>query len=1542
MVIYSHNGSTLLNVNVDDSSYRYEEIMGDSIVLLEFALTEHVEIDPGSYILYKGEKYELMSRESVTIQHTRNYEYKATFSGPQARFSRYVMYNNQDGRLKFDMFAQPITLLTMVIWNLNNREPGMWEIGDYVEKEQRLVSFNHTSVRDALNAIASAFDTEWSVEPNGSGFVINLRKVEFNKDNPLALKYGKDQGFKPGVGRLNYGDYGQVERVWIDGGERNLSIGKYGYTTLHFPRGLSFSMDKNGNYRYTVNGQTYTQTDFGPYNEGSSLSFVTDEWGASVKLASAASSCVEVSLDLTEYYPKRVGKTTGVFYLYKGDYLTYNELITAYPDVDWSEVQVDIVDTTLSDDEISGSNDGLDYSKYQFSNDDPLTVIFQNGNLAGREFNATFYKEAKKRTIVNEQTGEEEEIILRPANRFELERNTIDGVDMPNGIFRPNVSEQDDYIVTNCYLPDEYICNYPAFEGAELDALREACKFIRDNKDPQFTFKGEVDGLYAKRNWDAIGGKLILGGCISFQDDNIQPTPIVTRIMGIKEYVNNPYSPEITMSNETVKGGMSSMMASLKAADEHVIERVNEARRFSRRSFRDAKETIAMLAGALDYFSEGINPITVETMSLLVGDESLQFQFWHNRECTQRVVNPVVYDEDARKLRIPECVIQHMTLGIADVKPWESRNADEYLRWSMPAFNSATLRGENEDGSSVSDTAFYVYAKVDADNVAKPDDQRSTEELTHIVGEFLLSKTKMPFRSWEEGSSGSESEGEEGEEGDEPVSGGRYYHLLVGILNSEYEGSRSFAPMYGFTEVLPGQITTDVIRSANGDSYFDLVNNQFALGESLKFINNQLSLNGAFIQRGDDRYNLGAFRGQWTVGTQYEEGDEVWWQAPNGTISSYIYIYPNPTTASASNDPSHSNYWQVFAQGVVGSTGQSSFKSTIFCRTNETPIAPGSGVGSFPQPNPPSETSWQVFKEGNTPISGVYWHDGIPAGEEILWATNRIFTSDSRSPQQANWSTPRQMTDTDTFDVEFAYAQTGDADPATPTDANRHGGSGTQVWFDPVLDPTADWTEMYWRAERECVNGEWGNWVIVRVKGEKGSEGNGISDVKEYYAFSNSGNTPPSSWPWPNQNEDYPDTSGHAGEYLWTKTVISYTDPNKEDKVIYTALYIPTGAKGDTGAYLVSRGWYDRNDQNEYDMDGSGNVVHQVYYGNAERRDVVYFEDTQMWYMTNVDAGEFSNQAPAIYSSQSGSWETNTAYWSEFMSNLPNIATGFAFIDRLVVKNFNTAGQGNNASKRIVAEQNAITMYDSYNRACMIISGDPITASGTSETIQMSAKPSLISVDIVFPTDTIRHSSYIATGDTYPANVTVLGTANVKVNQRTVGFTVGANLASGSVRFEIRNYIVIDNTKTLLNSYAIGVTSANSSRTFSLNYPEKIFTLGAGNHTIYHTSEVIVTGPDAMPTSNGKLTISAGVSAAGTIVVTYPTLKTEIGSNGFRVMLSSDMMAQFTAENGSANLLIRSSNYGIWISDGFMKMMLGTANEWKTVINDNGFLKLTT
>ena len=48
-----HNNIEILNIQVDDSSYRYRAIKGDHNLTLYFSLAEHVEIPVGAYCVYE-------------------------------------------------------------------------------------------------------------------------------------------------------------------------------------------------------------------------------------------------------------------------------------------------------------------------------------------------------------------------------------------------------------------------------------------------------------------------------------------------------------------------------------------------------------------------------------------------------------------------------------------------------------------------------------------------------------------------------------------------------------------------------------------------------------------------------------------------------------------------------------------------------------------------------------------------------------------------------------------------------------------------------------------------------------------------------------------------------------------------------------------------------------------------------------------------------------------------------------------------------------------------------------------------------------------------------------------------------------------------------------------------------------------------------------------------------------------------------------------------------------------------------------------------
>ena len=161
-------------------------------------------------------------------------------------------------------------------------------------------------------------------------------------------------------------------------------------------------------------------------------------------------------------------------------------------------------------------------------------------------------------------------------------------------------------------------------------------------------------------------------------------------------------------------------------------------------------------------------------------------------------------------------------------------------------------------------------------------------------------------------------------------------------------------------------------------------------------------------------------------------------------------------------------------------TVQLAFKSIVFKRSDGRPQAPTDGSFGNPIPNG--------------------WYDSVPQGTDPIWMSSRYFTSDNQRPAGVNndnwnvWSTPALMSDTEDFDVEFSPAPTTNV-PTAPVDGRTHGGTyPSQVWFDPVLDPTADWSQMNWMATRtrylnDSGNAVWTAWKIMLIKGEPGDPG---------------------------------------------------------------------------------------------------------------------------------------------------------------------------------------------------------------------------------------------------------------------------------------------------------------------------------------------------------------------------------------------------------------------------------------------------------------------
>lgn len=811
MIIYSPTGETLLDVMPDDNSYRHRAIMGDNSLTLYFSLPQHVEIPVGAYCEHDGERYTLMHPESLKMHHTRHFEYTVELVAEQGKMSIWKFRNTVDGRLRFSLTAKPHEHLQMLVDNLNRRDSG-WTVGECIESAERVVNYEHAFCRDALALMAKAFDTEYEIV----GKRISLGAVEHDRVNALPLSYGKGNGFVSGVARTNGEDSVPTEILYVQGGERNIDRSKYGASTLHLPVNATIGFDGA-----RFEGET-------GYDARKARRYRTDEKGFAVQRADRPlSSKAEDSVDLTDIYPSRVGTVAEV--------ITANEKNHFY----------DFTDPTIPE--------TLDFEQCLIAGE-KMTVIFQSGMLSGREFEVKYAHAASG----------------KKARRFEIVPQEIDGQTMPGGAFVPRSGDK--YAVFHCMLPQAYINDTATRSGAEWDLLRKAVKHLYSHEDPKFSFTGTLDGIWAKRNWENVGGRLKIGAFILFSDKQFQPEGVAVRIVGIKDYINTPHSPEIELSNAPVSSSFGTTLKALESAAVAVEEKHREALQYSKRRFRDAQETAEMIGAALsDRFTNAISPAAVQTMSLLVGDESLQFRFVGSRTNPTAVPHVVTYNAKTKTVNAASGILQHLTLGIRSVSAKHSPS--EYRFWDVAAFTSGRL----DDAAK----KYYLYVR------APRNGNRA---------EFVLKESPVGFES-----------------------DATNYHLLVGVLNSEYDGDRSFAPLYGFSEVLPGRITTDRVATSDGRSFFDLAAGEMRLGDSLVYQNGRLSLRGTLVQNeGGVTSPLACYRGEWNATTTYYNGDEVRHTDAEGVVSTYRYIGERPSSGAPLTDKTK---WAISASGVKGKDG---------------------------------------------------------------------------------------------------------------------------------------------------------------------------------------------------------------------------------------------------------------------------------------------------------------------------------------------------------------------------------------------------------------------------------------------------------------------------------------------------------------------------------------------------------------------------------------------------------------------------------------------
>lgn len=364
---------------------------------------------------------------------------------------------------------------------------------------------------------------------------------------------------------------------------------------------------------------------------------------------------------------------------------------------------------------------------------------------------------------------------------YEVERAWDESTTMgyPNSLYPLN--EGDEFVLLDIPMPDYYV------SINEKKLLEQGKKMLADYTRVSAFYEPEIDAIRMKK----VGGVVTPGMYMQVMDEDIIDTEdhtdyVLIDSLSIDEITEIP-TYKITLREEKRAARTYSVLEDMiEDAREDAKQSINRERQYTDRRFRSAQETLKMLEGAFSNFSKGITPATVQTMAMLIGDESLQYKFTASRDSLVDVPCPLSWNPETKQMiGVPASLI-HMTLDIEGIAPTGARGASDYKSWNIISWwDKDTFQSPFVEDAEKS---YYVYVRA----------SKESTDAWYYIDENSHSMIDDD------------------------------YYFLVGILNSEYDSNRDFVTLYGFTEVLPGQITTDVIRSADGKTYFDLLRGEIS------------------------------------------------------------------------------------------------------------------------------------------------------------------------------------------------------------------------------------------------------------------------------------------------------------------------------------------------------------------------------------------------------------------------------------------------------------------------------------------------------------------------------------------------------------------------------------------------------------------------------------------------------------------------------------------------------------------------------------------
>lgn len=499
------SGKILKSVIETADCKKYEELMSLCYISLSWDDENNIQLPAGSYIEYNGEKYRLIEPYDPSFKDESTFQYTPKFYDKIALWSKKPLFLVTDTGEETDwsMTAYPGQFMEAVVRALSKYtgETFTYSVdASIAQSTMEYISFQNKNIFDGLTEIANKWDVEWWVEGN----IIHLSKCQYGE--PITLEVGKNVG----IPTVTNNKDGYFTRFYAFGSTKNIT---QEYDDGGFTNGLV-------NKRLTLNPSLYPggymdiRPDLHP-EEVFVKTLIFDNIFPSSKLVISG-----VRAELKDYIDSdgnkiQVGESEGKP-LYKQYAIWYFKI------------------------------DGFNFNNSTYDKDDnpegmllsglDLSVIFESGQLDGRDFKLTYHEKTQEYEI---NFVEESGSIIVP------------------GTVSLIPADGDNIVLYNIRMPEEYVSSSQE-ELAEA-LLSEMERYKRNMN--SYSFPSYPVSFY-EENLDMKVGQsvsFIYGG------NNLS-----TRVLKVEKQLDYPIEQTITIGEEKIKGNTQEIKEEVIDANQNI------------------------------------------------------------------------------------------------------------------------------------------------------------------------------------------------------------------------------------------------------------------------------------------------------------------------------------------------------------------------------------------------------------------------------------------------------------------------------------------------------------------------------------------------------------------------------------------------------------------------------------------------------------------------------------------------------------------------------------------------------------------------------------------------------------------------------------------------------------------------------------------------------------------------------------------------------------------------------------------------------------